>query len=490
MGVVGTSFLIKESIMQFKKTLLATSALMSAMAWAPQAHAIPAFARQVGMPCSACHYQHFPTLNAFGRSFKASGFTMVGSEEKIEGDGLSIPAVLNLAFITNIQYTKTNGVTAPAGAVAAIPGNAGTAAFTPNTALTKDTNNGQFSMTQYSLFMGGRVADNIGFEGEVGLSGGAALASVKLPFSYDVGPGKLGIVPFTTDGLGPQQGFEPLSDGATPVHLFNQQDMAAIGAEEYIMGGSNGGAIPANGAALYYYTDQGFVNFTKWQVDSINGNGPGQAPGAAGGGSPTSNYLRAAWTPGNVAGFDTAIGFQAASGTSSTTSSAYTSNYTLANGFAATSGTYKTRMTEVDGQMLGDAGGMPLTLIASFATAPASAPGATNLNGGMNVYNNGTATRKSLNFGAELGVIPNKATLQLGLRRADSGVALAGSTNATDNAVMLGATYSLALNVRAEFTYSMYSGGMYGAAAQAAQAAAGTSYVGNRMTAINLWMGF
>ncbi len=458
--------------MQFKKTLLATSALMSAMAWAPQAHAIPAFARQVGMPCSACHYQHFPTLNAFGRSFKASGFTMVGSEEKIEstdGAGLSIPAVLNLAFITNLQYTKTNGPT------------------TGSTALTKTTNNGQFSMTQYSLFMGGRVAENIGFEGEVGLSNGATLASVKMPFSFDVGPGKLGIVPFTTDGLGPQQGFEPLSDGATPVHLFNQQDMAAIGAEEYIMNGAAGGAIPANGAALYYYTDQGFVNFTKWQIDSINGNGPAGAaagaPGAAGGGSPTSNYLRAAWTPGNVAGFDTAIGFQAASGTSSSTTGAFTEG--SANAF--TTGTFKTRMTEVDGQMLGDAGGMPLTLIASYATAPASSAGYTNLNGGENAYNSGLNTRKSFNVGAELGVIPNKATLQLGIRRADSGQYVPGTAagNATDNAIMVGATYSLALNVRAEFTYSKYSGDMYNAAAQGV-----AGYVGDSMTAINLWMGF
>ena len=464
MGVVGTSLLIKESIMQFKKTLLATSALISAAAWAPQAHAIPAFARQVGMPCSACHYQHFPTLNSFGRSFKAAGFTMVGSEEKIEGDGLSIPAVLNLAFVTNLAYTKTNGPT------------------TTSTALTKGTNNGQFQMTQYSLFMGGRVGENMGFEGEVGLSGGAALASVKLPFSFDVGGGKLGIVPFTTDGLGPQQGFEPLSDGATPVHLFNQQDMAAIGAQEYLMNAAGGGAIPANGAALYYYTDQGFVNFTKWQIDSINGNGPGQAPGTAGGGSPTSNYLRAAWTPGNVGGFDTAIGFQAASGVSSTTSGAFTDS--LGN----TTGTYKTKMTEVDGQMLGDAGGMPLTLIASYATAPASNVGATNLNGGLNAYNNSsTGTRKSFNVGAELGVIPNKATLQLGVRRADSGLNVPGTAtgNATDNAIMVGATYALSLNVRAEFTYSKYSGDMYNATAAAA-----AGYVGDSMTTINLWMGF
>jgi hypothetical protein len=448
--------------MQFKKTLLATSALMAAAAWAPQAHAIPAFARQVGMPCSACHYQHFPTLNSFGRAFKAGGFTMVGSEQKIEGDGLSIPAVLNLAFVTNLQYTKTNGPTTTA------------------TATTKTTNNGQFSMTQYSLFMGGRVGEHIGFEGEVGLSGGAALASVKMPFVYDVGNGKLGVVPFTTDGLGPQQSFEPLSDGATPVHLFNQEDLAAFGAQEYLMNAAAGGAIPANGAALYYYTDMGFVSFAKWQLDSINGNGPGQAPGTAGGGSPTSNYLRAAWT-GNVAGFDSALGFQAASGTSSTSSGAFTDS--LGN----TKGTYKTRMTEVDGQMLGDAGGMPLTLIASYAQAPASDIGATNLNGGLNAYNNGTQTRKSFNIGAELGVIPNKATLQVGIRRADAGVNVPGTAtgNATDNAISVGATYNIALNVRAEFTYSKYSGDMYNGIAQQA-----AGYTGDQMTAINLWMGF
>src|SRR5674476_1664190 len=121
--------------MQFKKALLAVSALVSAAIWAPQAQAIPAFARQVGMACSACHYQHFPTLNSFGRAFKEGGFTMMGAQEKIEGDGLSIPATLNLAFVTNFQYAKTNGPVANINAI------------------TKDSNNGQISMTQYSLFM-------------------------------------------------------------------------------------------------------------------------------------------------------------------------------------------------------------------------------------------------------------------------------------------------------------------------------------------------
>jgi len=39
------------------------------------AQAIPSFARQTKLPCSACHTQ-FPELNAFGRVFKLNGFTL------------------------------------------------------------------------------------------------------------------------------------------------------------------------------------------------------------------------------------------------------------------------------------------------------------------------------------------------------------------------------------------------------------------------------
>ena len=38
------------------------------------AHAVPSFARQTGLACSACHTV-FPELNAFGRAFKLHGYT-------------------------------------------------------------------------------------------------------------------------------------------------------------------------------------------------------------------------------------------------------------------------------------------------------------------------------------------------------------------------------------------------------------------------------
>jgi len=449
--------------MQLKKALLGVSALLSAAIWAPQAQAIPAFARQVGMPCSACHYQHFPVLNSFGRAFKEGGFTMVGAEQKIEGDGLSIPANLNLAFITNWQYTKTNGPTTNADQIS------------------KDTNNGQFSMTQYSLFMGGRVGHGIGFEGEIGLSGGAGLASVKMPFAQDWGSFKTLEVPFTTDGLGAQQGFEILSDGASPVHLFNQQDLGAVSAQFYV-----NTATAAHGVALVAANDYGFVNFTKWGMDSVIGNGgenatPNNPSGLpAGSGSPTANYLRAAWL-GNIGDFDTGIGFQVWNGTS-----ASASGQSAAPAYAGVPGVYATKATAIDAQMLGDVGSMPLTLIASFATAPSNAAGAAAGTDNPNAFNDGTDTRRSFNVAAELGVLP-KTTVQLGFRNAKSGYAIPGVTsNASDNAVMVGATYSIALNVRAEFTYSKYSGDLY-------NTSAGNTYLpvtGDQMTAVNLWMAY
>jgi hypothetical protein len=137
--------------MKFQKILFAIYALIFAALWVPQAQAIPAFARQTGMACSACHYQHFPVLNSFGRAFKEGGYTMMGAQEKIEGDGLSIPNTLNLAVVMNMQYQKTNGDT------------------TGTTPTTKNTNNGAIDMTQASLFLGGRIAENIGFVGELGM---------------------------------------------------------------------------------------------------------------------------------------------------------------------------------------------------------------------------------------------------------------------------------------------------------------------------------
>src|SRR5512141_1438973 len=130
-----------------KKIVLTIAGVMAAAAFAPEASALPAFARQTGMACTACHFQKFPVLNGFGRAFKASGYTLMGAQGKVEGEHLSIPDTLNAAILLKYRYAKNtnNGVTlATVGA--------------GKTAAT-GANDGQWQMgDEYSLFFGGRIA--------------------------------------------------------------------------------------------------------------------------------------------------------------------------------------------------------------------------------------------------------------------------------------------------------------------------------------------
>ena len=186
-----------------KRLAIATFALMPL---ASVAHALPAFARQTGLACSACHTQHFPSLNPFGRKFKEDGYTMIGAEAKVEGARVSIPAVLNAAFFAKIRLLKTNGTDAPG---------------------TRTTNSGELQFPdEASVFLAGRVSPNIGFifEGQVPSKDAPMMAGFKIPFSYDVGGMRALFVPFTTDALGPSYGFELLSTGAVRNIRFMEQE--------------------------------------------------------------------------------------------------------------------------------------------------------------------------------------------------------------------------------------------------------------------------
>ncbi|MBS2028905.1 MAG: cytochrome C [Deltaproteobacteria bacterium] len=61
--------------MSVARTSLGLLTVASWLALAPRAEAVPSFARQTGFSCAQCHTQ-FPELTAFGRAFKASGYTM------------------------------------------------------------------------------------------------------------------------------------------------------------------------------------------------------------------------------------------------------------------------------------------------------------------------------------------------------------------------------------------------------------------------------
>jgi hypothetical protein len=450
-----------------KKVVLSLAGVVAAAAFAPQASALPLFARQTGMACSACHFNHFPMLNAFGRSFKASGFTLMGAEGKVEGDNLSIPATLNAAILTTAGYSRVNATNATTAGGTNTNGNG---FFVPGT-------NGEFS-----LFVGGRVSDFAGALAELGFVGSpAGLNQAKVPMLWDIGNGtRVGVVPFTTNSAGAAYSFELLNTGAVATHTMefvagdlNGSIGTTLSAQQYI-----GTATNATGAALVANNDMGFINFAKYNMvgpadlravaaGTVGANTAGQNISANLG----SNYLRVAGTF-DLAGWDSAVGVQSWSGKSF--------NGTAVNGGNA-AGLYDTKATAIDGQMQGSLGGMPVGFYASYARAPASAAGAAV----TNYFNTGTTgSRTSFNFSTEVGVIPEKATLDFGLRRGkagnNTGSGVVGQ-NDTDNAWLIGGSYKLAQNMLLNLTYTSQSGQAW------SSGAAGTiTTTGNKQTSLSL----
>jgi hypothetical protein len=433
------------------KIIFFLASVVAAVTFASEASALPVFARQTGMECAACHFQHFPLLNTFGRSFKANGFTMMGAQGKVEGEHLSIPNTLNMAVLTSFGYEKTNqspdttGVTKNAGnGVVFLPGVAGEA----------------------SLFFGGRVSENAGFLSEVGLGGAAAaLGSAKLPILFEVGDSgtRAGIVPFTTDAQGASYGMELLNTGANAVHQmsntpgFNGAHANAMSAQQYI-----GTAGAADGIAIVATNPMGFVNITKFQQTGI-------ATGAFA--SLGSTYLRVAGTF-DLGSWDAGVGIQNWRGQSL--------NVSLLAPLAAT------KATAIDAQLQGALGTMPTGFYASYAKAQAVLDPITGAN--TNTYSvGGLLDRSSLNLSGEIGVVPERATLGVAARLlGKSGVADASGANTKDNAIMLTASYKIEQNMLARLTYTK-SRGSYWDQPNAAPGLTNAQAIGSTTTTINVY---
>ncbi len=441
-----------------KKIILFLAGIMAALIFASEVSALPLFARQTGMACSGCHYQHFPMLNGFGRAFKSGGYTMMSTQGKVEGEGLTIPNTLNMAVLTTAGYEKTNQA-------------AGT---TPQ----HTTGDGAFYVPgtggELSLFFGGRVSDNAGFLGELGTGGPAAaattataaLSSAKLLVLFEV-PAKMaegtraGFVPFTTDTQGASYGFELLNTGANALHQMsntpglNGAHRAVLSAQQYI-----GTAGSATGVAFVANNATAFINLSKY-------NQTGIAHGTLA--SPGSTYVRVAGMF-DLAGWDAGAGIQVWSGNSAI-ALATAPSYVYAD----------TKASAIDGQMQGTLGGKPVGFYVSYARAPAGTVNTYNMDpaGVVAGSTSGAATKSALNFSFEVGVVPEKATLGAAYRSGKSGIAIAGvAGNASDNAIMLVATYKLAQNMIASFSYTNARGDYWDTAHQDA--------LGSRTTTINL----
>ncbi|OGT00877.1 MAG: hypothetical protein A3K04_09190, partial [Gallionellales bacterium RBG_16_56_9] len=413
-----------------KKIVLSLAGVLAATAFAPEAAAVPSFARQVGMACSACHFQSFPALTAFGRSFKTAGFTMMGAQGKVEGDhGLSIPDTLNMSLYLVARYKKTGGTdTTVAG----------------NNNLS--TNSGRIDVPdEFVMFAGGRVAENIGAYTEINLNGaGANMAHLKLPIMFDVGSVKLGVIPFTSSDGGPQYAYDLFATGSTPMGRVIENGLG-YSAAMYILG-----RPAASGAAVVVANETFHVSYTPW-VQGFAATNNGVTATKLGG-----NYIRAAWTP-NYANWDLGVGVMHFSGNSL---KGIDTTTLIALGIpvdAAGNATTRDSATVIDFQGQGEVAAMPLGIYGSWGWADGQTVGA------VNTLNMSPERKSAFGLLADLGVIPQTLNLQLGLMRAKTGanVGAVAGTNESDNSYTLGARYKLAQNVKLTVAYTKSSGSAY-----------------------------
>jgi len=408
-----------------KKIVLTMAGVLAATVFAPEASAVPAFARQVGMACSACHFQHFPLLNGFGRAFKSSGFTMMGAQEKVEGDNLSIPDRVNMAIYTTTAISNESSVAGNNTYNIEVPSTGG----------------------EFSLFMGGRASDFAGFIAEAGLGGGGAgapadqagsVGGMKVAMLFPVGDSRMGVVIHSSTGQGVAYSFETLNTGAAATHKLmgnggpSGQHVNAFSAAQYF-----GTATAATGASFVVNNASGFVNFGLYEQagnDSVTSAS-----------SLNLNYLRAVYNA-DMAGFDMGFGVQRFGGESTVTN-------------------VKNDLTILDAQAQGEVGSMPLGVYVSYGTAAASAA-----TGNQNTFNASKAdTRTSLNTAFTLEFMP-QTSLQGALR-------MAKTKGLTDNAVMIGASYDLAQNIALTMNYTTQSGDAWNAPVAPAAGKTATTFL-------------
>jgi hypothetical protein len=420
-----------------KKLVLSLAGVLVATAFAPEASALPVFARQTGRACNSCHYQHFPLLTAVGQDFKNTGFTQVNGKSKFKSEDLSITDNLNMGV-----YTTTYFQTQAHATVAGVDQGA-------------DTSLGKWGVPgdggELSLFLGGRVSEFAGFLAEAGLGGGAAaVGPAKLVMLFPVGDYRVGTVIFTSPDQGVAYSFETLNTGAVAVHKMmgnggpSDQHVKAAYAAQYL--GTNTGAT---GLSFVANGGMGFVNIAAYEMI-------GNDKGVTGANSLNLTYIRVASTM-NLGDWEAGFGIQNFGGKSKVTCADGVAMGSVDSANAPLCGTGITanapKATIIDGQLQGNLGEMPVGFYASYGTAAAGT--ATE----FNQFNQaGTKARTSFNVSAELGVLPH-TTVQAAIRMAKNGA----DTNNADNALMLGVTYQLAQNMLLSLHHTQQSGNAWNA---------------------------
>ncbi len=297
--------------------------------------AVPSFARQMNLPCYACHFQHIPKLNAFGRAFKGGGYTD-SATALIEDEGLSLPANLPISVILKYRYQ--------------------TATLKTSGDPKAGTERGEWQFPdEFALFAAGRAGKNVGY-----LFEGASALSGKVVFVGDFGETKLGLTPWHTDSAGPFFGFESFNTGLKrPGRAFEHrtETVAAQAA----------GISTGEATGLTAYAENHLL------VASVGLWGPAiEAPDT---GFDLSMVYRLAVTP-SIGGFDGMIGIFGLSGKTKCVDCG-----SVGANDAGSLQEFKTEAFGVDTQWQGEVGGMTLEVQGMYADVGAD----------DTIYNKGTA---------------------------------------------------------------------------------------------------
>jgi len=353
--------------------LIAAFALVSGLFAPKSAEAVPSFARQIGQPCFACHYQHIPKLNAFGRDFKLGGFTQT-SQDLISDEGMSIASgTAPVAFIMKYRYAmQTTGYCA-----ANDCSNGKQPTFTTSTGATADSaktgrDRGEWNLHDEAAFwIAGRLGENVGIKVELP---GPTVSSAVI-YSKDFGGIRGGVSAYGTDAQGPGWGMA----------LYNTSEVGNIKGWE-----SAGYVFPAriladkwaaSGLSFFAGSDLFFVNLGLFGPASTNDGGTKTGIGKIGSldaGFSMPFYYRLAVTPKVADGLDLMVGLQGTTGKG-----------TLSGDLGAGLIDVECDTMAIDMQVQTDVAGMSLEVTAEYQTNGADNSKVT-INTGTRTYASGT----------------------------------------------------------------------------------------------------
>jgi hypothetical protein len=130
--------------------------------------AIPSYARQTGLSCSACHTV-FPELTSFGRQFKLNGYTLTGiktinqTKEKKNGEKSTLLKLLSISPLSAMVQTGITHV---------------------NTTIPGTQNNNIEFPQQLSLFYGGQITPHIGTFIQLTMDGSGSIGMDNTDIRY------------------------------------------------------------------------------------------------------------------------------------------------------------------------------------------------------------------------------------------------------------------------------------------------------------------